>query len=91
MPPGNESKHDYSEFDFSGIMTMIMNAKFIQREIAGPYDAKTFQSVSIQCSFQDSYFFRGLRGLYFGEYSYILSQNVPRLSGFSIQLYNEFD
>ena len=46
MPPGNENKHDYSEFDFSGIMTMVMNSKFIQRDIAGTYDAKTFQRVS---------------------------------------------
>ena len=47
MPAGNESKHDYSEFDFSGIITMLMNAEFIQRDLPQTYDAKTYQKVNI--------------------------------------------
>ena len=46
MPAGNETKHDYSEFDFSGIITMIMNAQFIQEDLPVTYDAKNFQNVS---------------------------------------------
>ena len=46
MPAGNETKHDYSEFDFSGIITMLMNAKFIQQDLPQTYDAKTYQQVN---------------------------------------------
>ena len=48
MPAGNETKHDYSEFDFSGIITMIMNAKFIQHDLPAPYNAKTYQKVCLK-------------------------------------------
>ena len=47
MPYGNENKHDYSEFDFSGIISMIMNAKFIQGDLPVTYDAEAYKKVYI--------------------------------------------
>ena len=50
MPAGNETKHAYEEFDFIAIITMLMNAKFIQRDLPQTYDAKIYQQVKYICN-----------------------------------------
>ena len=45
MPVGYEDKHDISDYDFSGIMSLIINSKFIQNDLHTPYNRHFFQEV----------------------------------------------
>ena len=47
MPVGYADKHDISDYDFSGIMSLIINAKFIQTDLHEPYNLLFFQKVSL--------------------------------------------
>ena len=49
MPSGYQDKHDVEEYDFSGIMSLIINCKFIQSNLFKQYDFQVFQKVMCDC------------------------------------------
>ena len=55
MPVGYQDKHDIEEYDFSGLMNIIINCKFIQKQLSRPFDVKFYQKVRLIISHLASY------------------------------------
>ena len=47
MPVGYEGKHDTQDYDFSGVISLIINSKFIQDDLSQPFHLPFFQKVSL--------------------------------------------